>query len=269
MIDGQRVVVVLPAYEAAATLPAVVTTLRAQAALDEILCVDDGSADGTAAVAAALGIPTLVHPTNRGYGANQKTCYRAALDRGADIVVMVHPDGQYDPRLATALAALIAAGCYDAVLGSRITGHALAGGMPLYKYVANRVLTALENLALGLKLSEYHSGYRAYRADLLRAIPWQRLSDDFLFDNQILVQAHWARFRIGEMSCPTHYGPESHSIRFRRAVRYGFGVLAAATRYRFATWGVTSASWLEAPHGRPVRTPGATTPAADVRQDSP
>ncbi len=243
MIDGQRVVVVLPAYEAAATLPAVVTTLRAQAALDEILCVDDGSADGTAAVAAALGIPTLVHPTNRGYGANQKTCYRAALDRGADIVVMVHPDGQYDPRLATALAGLVASGCYDAVLGSRITGHALAGGMPLYKYVANRVLTALENLALGLKLSEYHSGYRAYRADLLQAIPWQRLSDDFVFDNQILAQIRWAGFRLGEISCPTHYGPESHSISFRRAWRYGWGVVATALTYRAARWG-WPATWL-------------------------
>ena len=237
MIDGQRVVVVLPAYEAAATLPAVVAALRAQAAVDAIVCVDDASTDGTAAVAAALGLHPVVHPTNRGYGANQKTCYRAALDGGADIVVMVHPDGQYDPRLATVLAGMIASGCYDAVLASRVTGHALAGGMPRYKYVANRVLTALENLLLGLTLSEYHSGYRAYSADCLRAIPWARLSDDFAFDNQILVQAHWGGFRIGEVSCPTHYGAESHSIGFRRAVRYGFSVLAAALTYRAACWG--------------------------------
>ena len=235
MIDGQRVTVVLPAYEAAATLPAVVATLRAQAAVDAILCVDDASTDGTAAVAA--GLHPVVHPTNRGYGANQKTCYRTALDGGADIVVMVHPDGQYDPRLATALAGMIASGCYDAVLASRITGHALAGGMPRYKYAANRVLTAIENLLLGLKLSEYHSGYRAYHADLLRAVPWDHLSDDFVFDNQILAHARWAGFRLGEISCPTHYGPESHSIGFRRAWRYGWGVVGVALAYRLARWG--------------------------------
>ena len=205
------------------------------------------------------GFQTAAHP--------HPVIVMAATNRADALDPAILRPGRFDRQIAVDLPD--AAGREKMVSGSRITGHALAGGMPLYKYMANRILTALENLALGLKLSESHSGYRAYSADLLQAIPWQRLSDDFVFDNQILVQAHWARFRIGEMSCPTHYGPESHSIRFRRAVRYGFGVLVAATQYRFAMWGVTSASWLEAPHGRPVRTPGATTPAADVRQDSP
>lgn len=245
MIDGQRVVVVLPAYEAARTLPGVVSAVRAQSAVDGLLCVDDASLDDTAAVAQHLGVPTLQHAVNRGYGANQKTCYRVALERGADVVVMLHPDAQYEPGLVTALAAMVASGIYDGVLASRITAqpNALAGGMPRYKYVANRLLTAFENVLLGLKLSEYHTGYRAYSRRLLEALPLDRLSDDFVFDNQILAQARWAGFRLGEISCPTHYGPESHSISFRRAWRYGWGVVATALTYRAARWG-WPAAWL-------------------------
>ena len=239
MIDGQRVVVVLPAYEAADTLPGIVAAVRAQAAVDEVICVDDASPDATATVAQQLALRTLRHAFNRGYGANQKTCYQAALASGADVVVMLHPDAQYDPRLVTALAAMVASGTYDAVLASRITAqpNALAGGMPRYKYVANRLLTAFENVLLGLKLSEYHTGYRAYSRRLLAALPLDRLSDDFVFDNQILAQARWGGFRLGEISCPTHYGPESHSISFRRAWRYGWGVVATALTYRAACWG--------------------------------
>lgn len=239
MIDGQRVVVVLPAYEAAQTLPGVVAAVRAQAAVDEVICVDDASPDATATVAQRLGLRTLRHAWNRGYGANQKTCYQAALASGADVVVMLHPDAQYDPRLVTPLAAMVASGTYDAVLASRITAqpNALAGGMPRYKYVANRLLTAFENVLLGLKLSEYHTGYRAYSRAVLAALPLDRLSDDFVFDNQILAQVRWAGFRIGEISCPTHYGPESHSISVRRAWRYGWGVVATALTYRAARWG--------------------------------
>ena len=239
MIDGQRVVVVLPAYDAAETLPAVVAAVRAQAAVDEVICVDDASADDTTGVAQRLSLKTLRHAFNRGYGANQKTCYQAALAHGADVIVMLHPDAQYDPRLVTTLAAMVASGTYDAVLASRIIAqpNALAGGMPRYKYVANRVLTLFENVLLGLKLSEYHTGYRAYSRPLLEFLPLDRLSDDFVFDNQILAQARWAGFRLGEISCPTHYGPESHSIGFRRAWRYGWGVVGVAFAYRLARWG--------------------------------
>lgn len=233
MILGQRVVVVLPAYEAAATLPGVLAGLAPQTCVDAVILVDDASPDATVAVARALGLDPIVHPVNRGYGGNQKTCYAAALAQGADVVVMLHPDGQYPPALVTALASMVASGCYDVVLGSRITGQPVRGGMPRYKYVANRVLTAVENALLGLKLSEYHSGYRAFSARLLRRLPLETLSDDFVFDNQIIAQAVAAGARLGEVSCPTHYGPESHSIRFAPAVRYGFGVLATAVGYRF------------------------------------
>lgn len=243
MILGQRVAVVLPAYEAAATLPGVWADLARHACVDDVILVDDASPDATVAVARSLGLDPIVHPENRGYGGNQKTCYAAALARGADIVVMLHPDGQYPPALVTALASLVASGCYDLVLGSRITGQPLRGGMPRYKYVANRALTAVENMLLGLKLSEYHSGYRAFSARLLRRLPLDALSDDFVFDNQIIAQAVDAGFRLGELSCPTHYGPESHSIGFRRAVRYGLGVLATAAGYRWSRWGRRPA-WL-------------------------
>jgi glycosyltransferase involved in cell wall biosynthesis len=229
MLNGKRIVVVMPAYHAGRTLEATWRDLPRDV-IDDIIVVDDASDDDTVAVARSLGLDVILHPRNTGYGGNQKTCYREALGRGADIVVMVHPDYQYDPRLVTAMAGMIVSGVYDMVIGSRILcGGALAGGMPLWKYVANRFLTALENVLLGAKLSEYHSGYRAYSRELLDALPWQRNSDDFVFDNEILAQTIVARFRIGEISVPTRYFPEASSIDFARAVHYGFGVVGTAT----------------------------------------
>jgi glycosyltransferase involved in cell wall biosynthesis len=191
-----------------------------------VVVVDDASDDDTVAVARALGLDVILHPHNMGYGANQKTCYREAMARSADIVVMVHPDYQYDPRLVTAMAGMVASGIYDMVLGSRILGSgALRGGMPLWKFLANRLLTLFENVMLGAHLSEYHTGYRAYSRSLLDALPWQRNSDDFVFDNQILAQAIVGRYGIGEVSVPTRYFAEASSIGFRRSVRYGIGVV--------------------------------------------
>lgn len=215
----------MPAYHAGRTLEATWRELPHEI-VDEVIVVDDASDDDTVAVARALGLEVILHPRNMGYGANQKTCYAEALARRADIVVMVHPDYQYDPRLVTAMAAMIGSDVYDMVIGSRILGGgALRGGMPIWKYVANRILTLVENLLLGAKLSEYHSGYRAYARALLDAMPWQRNSDDFVFDNEILAQAIVAGFRIGEISVPTRYFAEASSIDFPRSVRYGFGVV--------------------------------------------
>jgi glycosyltransferase involved in cell wall biosynthesis len=228
MLLGKRVVVVMPAYLAGRTLEATWRDLPHDF-VDAVVVVDDASDDDTVAVARALGLDVILHPHNMGYGANQKTCYREALARGADIVVMVHPDYQYDPRLVTAMAGMVASGVYDMVLGSRILGSgALRGGMPLWKYVANRLLTVFENLLLGAHLSEYHTGYRAYSRALLDGLPWQRNSDDFVFDNQILAQAIIAGFGIGEVSVPTRYFAEASSIGFRRSVRYGFGVVGTS-----------------------------------------
>ncbi len=228
MLDDRRIVVVMPAYRAGRTLEATVRDLP-RAIVDDIVLVDDASDDDTVAIARSLGLAVLLHPHNRGYGANQKTCYREALDRGADVVVMVHPDYQYDPRLVTAIAGMITSGVYDLVLGSRILGGgALAGGMPRWKYAANRLLTAFENVLLGTKLSEYHTGYRAYSKALLDALPWQDNSDGFVFDNELLAQAIVARWRIGEISVPTRYHAEASSIDFRGSVRYGLGVLRTA-----------------------------------------
>jgi glycosyltransferase involved in cell wall biosynthesis len=238
LIDGKKVVVVLPAYNAARTLERTFRLIPRESA-DEVILVDDGSADDTVAVARSLGIRHLhLHDRNRGYGANQKTCYQAALDEGADIVVMLHPDYQYDPRLITAMAGMIASGVYGFVLGSRILGGgsqgALAGGMPAYKYVANRALTAFQNFLLGAKLSEYHTGYRAFSRETLLALPFLANSDDFVFDNQMLVQAIARRVAIGEISCPARYQPESSSISFARSVRYGLGVVR--TTLAFCAW---------------------------------
>jgi len=195
--------------------------------------VDDASRDGTVAEAARLGIPYVVHEQNRGYGGNQKTCYTEALRLGADIVIMLHPDYQYTPRLIGAMAWLVASGEFDVVLGSRILGRgALKGGMPRYKYVSNRFLTFVENILLGVKLSEYHTGYRAFSRQVLETLPLEEASDDFVFDNQVLAQSVAFGFSIGEISCPTKYFPEASSISFRRSVRYGFGVLATALRFR-------------------------------------
>jgi glycosyltransferase involved in cell wall biosynthesis len=226
VLSGKRIVVVMPAYHAGRTLEATWRDLPHDI-VDEVIVVDDASDDDTVSVARALGLEVILHPQNMGYGANQKTCYMEALTRGADIVVMVHPDYQYEPRLVTAMAGMIASGVYDTVIGSRILGGgALRGGMPVWKYVANRMLTLFENLLLGAKLSEYHSGYRAYSRGLLDAVPWQRNSDDFVFDNEILAQAIVGGFRIGEISVPTRYFAQASSINFPRSVRYGFGVVS-------------------------------------------
>jgi glycosyltransferase involved in cell wall biosynthesis len=238
MLHGRKIVVVLPAYFAASTLERTYAEIPRDI-VDEVLLVDDASTDGTLELARALGIRALQHEKNRGYGANQKTCYRAALELGADIVVMLHPDYQYDPRLISAMAAMVASDVYDLVLGSRILGgQAIARGMPRYKYIANRFLTLVENWLLGAKLSEFHTGYRAYSRRILETLPLDRNSDDFVFDNEVIVQAIAAGFRIGEVSCPARYFPEASSISFERSVRYGFGVLRAGIQYRLARWGL-------------------------------
>jgi glycosyltransferase involved in cell wall biosynthesis len=245
MLRGKRIVVVLPAYNAESTLRRTVAELDRRI-VDEVILVDDASSDNTIAIAGELGLTTLRHEVNRGYGGNQKTCYRAALEAGADIVVMVHPDYQYSPLLVPAMAAMIAYGEYDFVLGSRIlTQNAVARGMPRYKYVANRMLTLIENLVLAQKLSEYHTGLRAYRRELLTAIPLERNSDDFVFDNQIVVQALAAGARIGELSCPTRYHTEASSIGLARSIRYGLGVLRTAAQYRLHENGLRSFPYLD------------------------
>lgn len=232
MLLGKRVVVVLPAFNAERTLELTVRQIP-EGIADEILLVDDYSSDQTVRVAAALGVRTFVHARNQGYGANQKTCYREALRLGADIVVMLHPDYQYEPKLMPAMASMIASGVYDVVLGSRILGRtAREGGMPRYKYVSNRLLTAFQNALLGSKLSEFHTGYRAYSRKVLETLPILANSDDFVFDNQILAQVVGFGFAIGEISCPTKYFPEASSIGFGRSVRYGLGVVATSLEFR-------------------------------------
>jgi glycosyltransferase involved in cell wall biosynthesis len=236
MLHAKKIIVVMPAYHAEQTLAACYEAIPRDV-VDEVLLVDDASDDATVAVAKRLGISTYRHPANRGYGGNQKTCYALALERGADIVVMLHPDYQYEPRLITAMAAMVASDVYDVVIGSRILGNtALAGGMPLYKYVANRVLTALQNLLLGSKLSEFHTGYRAFSRRVLETLPLAQNSDDFVFDNQMLVQALAFGMRIGEISCPTRYFAEASQINFRRSVVYGIGVLTTGVAFRLWKW---------------------------------
>ena len=231
MLQGKKIVVVMPAYNAAATLRQTYSELPHEY-VDAVILVDDASNDDTARVASDLGIRTVVHAKNKGYGANQKTCYREALRHGADIIVMVHPDYQYSPRLVTAMASMIVSGHYDVVLGSRILGGgALTGGMPLYKYVANRFLTFFENVFLGVKLSEYHTGFRAFTREVIETLPLGENSDDFVFDNEMLAQAVYFGFTIGEISCPAKYFEEASSINFSRSVKYGFGVLGTTMRY--------------------------------------
>ena len=225
MLHGKRLMVVMPAFRAARTLELTWRGLPADI-VDRVLLVDDASHDETAEIARNLGMDVLLHETNRGYGANQKTCYEEALKDGADIVVMVHPDYQYEPRLLTAMAAMIESEVYDIVIGSRITGGgALRGGMPVWKYIANRALTAFQNLLLGAKLSEYHSGYRAYSRHVLQTLNWRNNSDDFVFDNQFLVQGIIAGCRMGEISVPTRYFDDASSINLIRSIQYGLGVL--------------------------------------------
>jgi glycosyltransferase involved in cell wall biosynthesis len=237
VINGKKIVVVLPAYNAEKTLE--VTVRELPEIVDARILVDDHSSDATAALARKLGLTVEVHPENRGYGGNQKTCYTKALAAGADVVVMLHPDYQYNPLLVTPIATMIAYGVYDVALGSRILGAgALRGGMPLYKYIANRFLTAFQNLMMGAKLSEYHTGFRAFSRELLEALPLDRNSDDFVFDNQMLAQAVLAGARFGEISCPTRYFAEASSINFRRSSIYGLGVLRTSVMFRLARWGV-------------------------------
>jgi glycosyltransferase involved in cell wall biosynthesis len=240
MLNGQKIIVVMPAYNAARTLRRTYDEVMAHGIVDLVIVVDDASQDETVAIARTLDrVQVEVHPMNRGYGANQKTCYRLALAAGADVVIMIHPDYQYTPQLIPAMAGLVANGLYPCVLGSRILGGgALAGGMPLWKYIANRFLTFVDNLFFGAKLSEYHTGYRAFSRKLLEQLPIEKNSDDFVFDNQILAQVIWLECAIGEVTCPAKYLPEASSINFRRSVRYGFGCLATALRFRLARWGL-------------------------------
>jgi len=236
MIAGKRIAVVLPAYNAEKTLEATVRELPEL--VDLCILVDDHSSDRTIDVAKQLGLQVFVHDRNYGYGRNQQTCYREALTSGADVIIMVHPDYQYTPLLVTAMASMIAYGVYDVVLGSRIIGgQALHGGMPLWKYVSNRFLTAFENFFLRVKLSEYHTGYRAFSREVLTTLPLLENSDDFVFDNQVLAQCVHFRFRIGEVSCPTKYFEEASSINFRRSVKYGLGVVATTLQFALQKWG--------------------------------
>jgi len=251
MILGKKLVIIMPAYNAEKTLRQTHAELPHEH-VDDVILVDDASWDRTAEVARELGITTIIHPENRGYGANQKTCYREALKLGADIVVMVHPDYQYSPKLVTAMASMIVSGHYDVVLGSRILGGgSLKGGMPLYKYLSNRFLTFIENLCLGAKLSEYHTGYRAFTRKVLETLPLGENSDDFVFDNEMLAQAVWFGFRVGEISCPTKYFDDASSISFSRSVRYGFGVLGVSLSFVLQKLGLARFRLFD-PSGRKV-----------------
>ena len=240
MLNGKKIVVIMPAYNAEKTLEKTYREIPFEI-VDDVILVDDASSDCTSEIAKSMGIRTIIHETNLGYGANQKTCYRAALELGADITIMVHPDYQYTPKLIPALASMIAYGEFDAVLGSRILGvGALQGGMPLYKYISNRFLTLIENFLLGHKLSEYHTGYRAFSREVLERLPLEQNSNDFLFDNQMLAQIIWFGYRIGELSCPTKYFEEASSINFRRSFVYGLGVLKTSVQFRLQKWGLWS-----------------------------
>lgn len=242
MLQDKKIIVVMPAYNASKTLEKTFNEIPKEV-VDEVILVDDASSDDTAKKAREFGIHTIIHSSNLGYGGNQKTCYREAIARGADIIVMLHPDYQYSPKLVTAMSSMIISGHYDIVLGSRILGgEALKGGMPLYKYVANRFLTFLENLVLGVKLSEYHTGYRAFSRKVLEGLPLDENSDDFVFDNEMLVQAVYFGFKIGEISCPTRYFEDASSINFRRSIKYGFGVLATSAKYLLHKSGIKSFS---------------------------
>jgi glycosyltransferase involved in cell wall biosynthesis len=256
MYRGKKIVVVMPAYNAAKTLRQTYDEVREQGIVDEIILVDDRSRDDTVAVARSLeGMQVYVHKENTGYGGNQKTCYRLALGIGADIVIMLHPDYQYTPRLIPAMASIIANGLHPCVLGSRILGgYALRGGMPFWKYASNRLLTLTENILFGAKLSEYHTGYRAFSREILETLQLAENSDDFVFDNQMLAQIVWHGFTIGEVSCPTKYFPEASSINFRRSLKYGFGCLGTALAFRLAKMGL----WKSKRFTRPILRSTAT-----------
>jgi len=240
MFRGKKVVVVMPAYNAAKTLRQTYEEVMDQGLVDLVIVVDDASTDETTQIAETLDHAKVFrHPSNKGYGGNQKTCYREALDEGADIVIMVHPDYQYTPLLIPAMVTMIGNGLYDCVIGSRILGgYALKGGMPIWKYISNRFLTAVENLLIGAKLSEYHTGYRGFSREVLERVPIEENSDDFVFDNQMLAQILWFGYSIGEVSCPTKYFPEASSINLRRSIVYGFGCLWTGLKYRLAKMGL-------------------------------
>jgi glycosyltransferase involved in cell wall biosynthesis len=259
VLNNRRVAVVMPAYNAAATLARTFAELDLTV-VDEVVLVDDASKDDTITLARELGLEPIRHERNLGYGGNQKTCYRRALDLGAEIIVMVHPDYQYSPLLVPAMASMIAYGEYDMILGSRILAqNSVARGMPLYKYASNRFLTAVENLMLQQKLSEYHTGLRAFNASLLAGLPFERNSDDFVFDNQIIAQAVTAGARIGELSCPTRYQDDSSSINLRSSIRYGIGVLRTSAQYQLHKRGIRKYPYLELD---PATPPAALTPPA-------
>jgi glycosyltransferase involved in cell wall biosynthesis len=262
MFHGKKIVVVMPAYNAARTLERTYREVPLDV-VDDVIVVDDASHDDTVVVARNLGLPTFVHAQNRGYGANQKTCYTEALRRGADVTVMLHPDYQYTPRLIVAMVAMIADGPYDVVLGSRILGgRARQGGMPLYKYVSNRFLTMAQNALSGSKLSEFHTGYRAFARKVLETLPLLENSDDFVFDNQMLAQVMHCGFEIGEISCPTAYFPEASSINFSRSVTYGLGCLRTAAQLFLQRHGLATFS-IFADGGRRLA-PGASPPGGAV-----
>jgi len=239
----------MPAYNAQATLRKTYDEVMAQGVVDLVIVVDDKSRDETVAVARGLpGVQVVVHERNLGYGGNQKTCYRTALESGGDIVIMVHPDYQYTPKLIPAMVSLIRSGLYDCVVASRILGgYALKGGMPLWRYVANRALTLVGNFFMGAKLSEYHSGYRAFSRRLLESLPLDRNSDDFVFDNQMLSQVIWAGYMVAEVSCPTRYAADASSINFARSIRYGFGCVGTSIEFALARWGVARSDHFPAP----------------------
>jgi glycosyltransferase involved in cell wall biosynthesis len=238
--SSQKIVVVMPAYNAARTIEKTWREVVAHPIVDLVIVVDDASQDATFEMARGLDkVVAHAHPRNRGYGANQKTCYRLALEHGADVVVMVHPDYQYTPKLIPAMVGMVTSGLYSCVLASRILGgQALAGGMPMWRYVPNRFLTLAGNLLLGTKVSEFHTGYRAYSRELLEKLPLDANSDDFVFDNEVLAETVWLGFQIGEVSCPTRYAPDASSINFSRSVRYGLGCLATGFAFRLAKWGL-------------------------------
>ncbi|MEQ9403252.1 MAG: glycosyltransferase family 2 protein [Cyclobacteriaceae bacterium] len=238
MIGNKKVVVVMPAYNAEKTLLETYQEIPMNI-VDQVILVDDSSSDETVRVAEKLDLDIILHPENQGYGKNQKTCYDEALNQGADIIVMLHPDYQYPPQLITAMCQLIASGQFDVMLASRILGgKALKGGMPIYKYIANRVLTLIQNIFFGTKISEFHTGYRAFSSKVLRAVHYDSNSDDFVFDNQLLAQIIHKRFKIGEISCPTRYFPEASSINFFRSIIYGIGCLKVSFQFRLSRWGI-------------------------------
>lgn len=237
MLRGKKIVIVMPAYNAEKTLEQTYNEIPKDI-IDEVILIDDKSNDHTPELAKELNITTIVHEKNKGYGGNQKSCYKAALNAGADIIIMLHPDYQYTPSLIPGIASMLAFSPYDIVIASRMLSHALSGGMPFYKYISNKFLTTFENIFLHLHLSEYHTGYRGYTREVLEKLPLESCSDDFIFDNEILALAHYYRFDIGEVSCPTKYFPEASSISFLRSCKYGLGVLGVSLKYFFARLGI-------------------------------